>query len=155
MISMQIEILGYSESDFDSLLKIFDQNVPEYFDQSERDDFVHYLKEETQLYFVAVLDGEIVGCGGINYAKSDKNAAVISWDMIAPQHHGKGIGTQLLQHRIDILKKQEEINKIIVRTSQHTDIFYQKMGFERLYTKKDYWAPGIDLYYMEMAIPSV
>ncbi|MGB0429512.1 MAG: GNAT family N-acetyltransferase [Bacteroidia bacterium] len=149
---MNLEILPFKQEYVNSLLKIFDQNVPEYFDQSERDDFAHYLKEETELYYVATLEGEIVGCGGINYAKSDKNAAVISWDMIAPQHHGIGIGKQLLLDRIDMLKKQEGINKIIVRTSQHTYIFYQKMGFELLYTKKDYWAPGIDLYNMEMNI---
>jgi N-acetylglutamate synthase-like GNAT family acetyltransferase len=94
--------------------------------------------------------GLIVGAGGINYEPQSK-AAVISWDIIKPTEHGKGIGRKLTQHRIQHINTQPDIEKIIVRTSQHTYEFYKKMGFKLLKVEKDYWADGFDLYWMEQA----
>jgi N-acetylglutamate synthase-like GNAT family acetyltransferase len=60
-------------------------------------------------------EGKIVGAGGIKY-KPQSKAAVISWDMIKPTEHGKGIGRKLTQHRIQHINTKPDIEKIIVRT---------------------------------------
>jgi hypothetical protein len=39
-----------------------------------------------------------------------------------------------------------------VRTTQLTDQFYAKMGFQLERTEKDFWAKGLDLYQMRMNI---
>jgi len=74
---------------------------------------------------------------------------LISWDIIKPNQHGKGIGTKLTQHRIQYINTKPDLEKILVRTSQHTYQFYEKMGFKFLKVEKDYWAEGFDLYEME------
>ena len=111
---------------------------------------VHYLENETEDYFVVEELGEIVGAGGINYEPQTKTA-VISWDIIKPNQHGKGIGRKLTQHRIQHIHTKPDIEKIVVRTSQHTYKFYEKMGFKLLKVEKDYWAEGFDLYEMEQS----
>ncbi len=109
----------------------------------------HYLDNETEDYFVVEQDSKIIGCGGINY-EPGINAAIISWDIIHPNYQGFGIGEKLLLYRIKEIKNDAIYKKIIVRTSQHTFKFYNKLGFKLLKTTKNYWAKGIDLYYMAL-----
>lgn len=143
-----MKIRSYIPSDQAAVLQLFDSNTPQYFDETERAGLVHYLENETEDYFVMEEQGEIVGAGGINYEPQTKTA-VISWDIIKPSEHGKGIGRKLTQHRIQHINTKADIEKIIVRTSQHTYEFYKKMGFKLLKVEKDYWAEGFDLYWME------
>ena len=143
-----MKIRSYIPSDQAAVLQLFDSNTPQYFDETERAGLVHYLENETEDYFVMEEQGEIVGGGGINYEPQTKTA-VISWDIIKPSEHGKGIGRKLTQHRIQHINTKADIEKIVVRTSQHTYEFYEKMGFKLLKVEKDYWAEGFDLYWME------
>lgn len=142
-------IREYIKSDFDSLLNLLILNTPKYFAPEEEQDFVEYLSEKRDLYFIAEENGAIVGCGGINRSVDGKTA-FISWDMVHPGHQGKGIGATLTKYRIEVAKNITGIEKIVVRTSQHAFKFYEKMGFTLFETTKDYWAPGFDMYYMEM-----
>ncbi|HET8859292.1 GNAT family N-acetyltransferase [Marivirga sp.] len=143
-----MKIRPYIASDKAAVLQLFDLNTPQYFDEAERADLIHYLDNETEDYFVVEDEGEIVGAGGINNELQSKTA-IISWDIIKPNQHGKGIGRKLTQHRIQHINTKPEIEKIIVRISQHTDKFYEKMGFKLLKVEQDYWAKGFDLYEME------
>jgi len=145
---LKAPIRPYTQKDKNVVLHLFDLNVPSYFSANERFDLANYLENEIEFYFVIEMDNKIVGCGGINL-DATKTKGIISWDIIHPEYHNKKLGTALLKHRIDILNKMPNIHSIIVRTSQHTYLFYQKQGFELLETTKDYWAPGFDLYYME------
>lgn len=146
-----MKIRPYTENDFNSLLTLLRLDTPQYFAPEEEQDYVEYLREKRDLYFVAEENSEIIGCGGINRSDDDKTA-FIAWDMVHPAHHGKGIGALLTKHRIDIIKSTPGIEKIVVRTSQHVFKFYEKLGFTLTETTKDYWAPGFDMYYMEMAL---
>lgn len=130
------------------LLELLRLNTPKYFAPEERADFDRYLNVETEDYFVALNpEGEIVGCGGINYFPQEQLAR-ISWDMVHPQWQGKGAGSKLLQYRMDLLRQTEGIYTIMVRTTQLVFPFYAKNGFALTETAKDYWAPGFDLYTM-------
>ena len=144
-------IRNYTPADKDQLLELIRLNTPAYFSASEEQDFSNYLDEEREDYYVVEQEGKVVGCGGINYIPAEQTA-VISWDMFHPQVQGKGLGRQLVLHRIEKVKTAPLYNRLIVRTSQHTDEFYLKMGFQLKEVVKDYWAPGFDLYYMEMAL---
>ena len=141
----------YCQSDQSQLLELLRLNTPKYFGHSEAPDFVEYLDKKLEDYFVVEKDSAIIGCGGINYQKENK-IAVISWDMIHPDFHGQGIGGALLQFRIDKIKGNTEIQKIIVRTSQFAHVFYGKGGFNLIEIVDDYWADGIHLYRMEMVV---
>ncbi len=145
---MKPSIRPYTAKDKNSVLDLFDLNVPSYFSSEERLELEYYLENEIDYYFVIEMDNLIVGCGGINF-EITKTKGIISWDIIHPEFQNKKLGTALLLYRLDALKNMPGIVKIIVRTSQHTYQFYQKKGFELLETTKDYWAQGFDLYYLE------
>ena len=142
-------IRKYSYKDKPKLIELLRQNIPEYFDSSEEGDFENYLDTEVEDYFVYEENFEVIGGGGINYFPTEKLAR-ISWDMIHPKSHGKGIGKKLTQFRINHLKGNPEIEVIVVRTSQFAYKFYEKMGFELEKVEKDFWAKNFDLYQMRI-----
>ncbi len=126
-------------------------NIPYYFAQSEESDFTAYLDNHAEDYFVVEENGQLIGSGGINYFVDDRLAR-ISWDIIHPDFHGKGIGRKLTQYRIDHIKKNPDISVIVVRTTQLVYQFYQKLGFGLEKTEKDFWAEGFDLYQMTLRL---
>jgi ribosomal-protein-alanine N-acetyltransferase len=141
-------IRAYSESDKPEVIKLLQLNTPEYFDPSEEIEFIDYLDNKIEDYFVVLRKSKIVGAGGINYFP-DENMSRISWDMIHPDYQGKGVGKELIQYRIELIKaSSKNIELIVVRTSQLTYKFYKKMGFELDKIEKDFWAKGFDLYQM-------
>jgi ribosomal-protein-alanine N-acetyltransferase len=141
----------YRTADFNEILGLFLENCPKYFDPSEQKDLIFYLENEIEQYYVIALNDEIIGAGGINFSQ-DKSSAIISWDFIKPEHHGKGYGQKLLAHRLTFVRAIQGVKSITVRTSQLTDKFYAKSGFIVIDQKKDYWAPGYDLVQMSMNI---
>ena len=142
-------IRPYSPEDKTQLLHLLKLNSPQYFDPSEEADYIHYLDHELEDYFVVEEAGQIIGCGGINYFQDEKTAR-ISWDMLHPDFQGKGIGSRLLQHRIDHIRKNPDYHHIVVRTSQMAFKFYEKGGFRLETVQQDFWAPGFDLYQMRI-----
>ena len=142
-------IRNYTKKDKSTLIELLRQNTPEYFDPSEEREFINYLDNEVEDYFVYEEHSKIIGAGGINYFMKD-NSARISWDMIASKSQGRGVGKKLTLHRINLLMRNPKIDIISVRTSQHAYKFYEKLGFEIEKIEKDYWAKNFDLYLMEM-----
>lgn len=148
MTTKNSTIRAYDANDKATLLHLLELNTPKYFAPSEKEDLEHYLESEIELYYVLSVEGKIVGCGGINF-EQEKTVGIISWDIIHPDYQGKSLGSLLLQHRLKHLKSMETIEKIIVRTSQFTHLFYEKQGFELKEIILNYWSEGFDLYYME------
>ncbi|MEZ5173887.1 MAG: GNAT family N-acetyltransferase [Bacteroidia bacterium] len=143
-----LNIREYKVSDKNQLLEILKLNIPEYFAESELADLEAYLENNVEKYFVAEIDSQLVGGGGINFEKELKTAK-ISWDFIHPLQQGRGIGFNLLKHRLQILNAIEGIENIKVRTSQLAYKFYEKSGFVLQEVIPDYWAKGFDLYVMK------
>jgi GNAT superfamily N-acetyltransferase len=144
-------IRPYKQEDKDDVLKLLYLNTPKYFDPSEEDGFVHYLDHEREDYFVVDDQGTLIGAGGINY-EDGYQTGIISWDLVHPDYQGKGIGRSLVQHRIEVMKGKPGLTSIRVRTTQLTDQFYTKMGFQLEKTEKDFWAKGLDLYQMNLKL---
>lgn len=142
-------IRKYSSSDKPQILELLKLNTPEFFAVSEEKDLKQYLENEVEDYFVVEENTKIIGAGGINYVPKEK-IATISWDIIDPNSQGKGIGRKLTQHRIDQLKGNQKVDSIVVRTSQLTYKFYEKMGFTLEKVEKDFWAKNFDLYQMKL-----
>lgn len=142
-------IRPYKISDKSKVIELFRQNTPEYFDPSEEKDLESYLDNEIEDYFVFEERSEIIGAGGINYFPENKTARM-SWDIIAKNSQGQGIGKKLTQYRIQHLNANSNAELIIVRTTQLAYKFYEKMGFELDKIEKDFWAKNFDLYQMQM-----
>lgn len=109
----------------------------------EENDLIDYLENEREEYYVIEFDGRIIGSGGINFFEGD--CARLSWDMIHPEFHKKGLGNKLIDFRLKRLKELN-ISNISVRTSQFAYEFYLKNGFTIVEIVEDYWAEGFDLY---------
>ena len=146
-----MQIRPYSSSDKPALLELLRLNTPQYFAPEEEQDFIEYLDKWLEYYFVLEDDGKILGCAGINTADNG-TTAVLSWDIIHPDSQGKGVGSRLTQYRLDLAKTMPVVEMIRVRTSQLVYPFYDKFGFELKNIAKDYWAPGLDMYFMEMPV---
>lgn len=147
-------IRKFQTPDTPRLLELLRLNTPDYFSESEEDDFVYYLKHEIEHYFVLLVDDKITGCGGFNLSE-DQQTGKISWDIFHPEIQGKGFGTALTNYRIERMKEIDSIKKISVRTSQLVYPFYAKFGLELKEIVKDYWAAGFDLYRLEADVEFV
>lgn len=143
-----IIIREYLPADKDAVMNLIRLNIPDFFAAEEESDLSKYLEKEIEFYYVLLVDGQIVGCGGINFAEN-RTIGKISWDIIHPTFQGKKLGTKLLKHRISVLKTIDSVQKITVRTSQLTYRFYEKHGFVLNEIKKDYGSEGFDMYSME------
>jgi ribosomal protein S18 acetylase RimI-like enzyme len=141
-------IRPYASADREKVLELLRLNTPAYFSPDEEKDLIHYLDHHLENYFVVEADNKLLGCGGFNAVDSPQTMR-ISWDIIHPEHHGKGIGSELTAFRIQQINTIEGVRMIEVRTSQMACRFYEKQGFQLREVIKDYWAEGFDLYRME------
>lgn len=144
-------IESYHKKDKQALIQLFWLNTPKDFDASEEEGFIQFL-DEIEYYYVFREDETILGCGGFALGDDGVGTARLCWYMVHPEHHKKGVGGQIVQYCIEIIKNLGGIYLIVVRTSQTAFLFYQKQGFNLSYTKPNFWAPGFDLYHMEQTI---
>ena len=151
MTQSTYHILIYQVEHKAQLLELLVLNTPQYFAPEEATDFNNYLDNEVDDYFTVSLDNTIIACGGINYFPEERKAH-ISWDMVHPDYQRQGIGTLLLQHRIKHIHSLNNIDTIIVNTSQLAQAFYARLGFIKILEEKNYWAEGIDLIRMQMLV---
>ena len=141
-------IRPYTHGDREAVFEILALNTPTYFAPEEHDDFARYLDRHARHIWVAEKHptGRVIACGG----SDDGESGVLGWGMVRPEEQGKGVGRALTAHRIAALR-QLGAKRIGVRTSQLACVFYEKMGFVLRETQSNYWAPGFDLYSMELA----
>jgi [ribosomal protein S18]-alanine N-acetyltransferase len=144
----ELIIREYKSSDKQTVLNLLRLNTPGYFSPQEESDLVYYLENEIEYYFVVEINKQTVGSGGFNFS-GDKTTGIISWDILHPDFQRKSIGSILLKYRIVKIKEFKDVQKVIVRTSQLSYKFYEKLGFKLIDILKDYWADGYDLYKME------
>ncbi|MBX7152950.1 GNAT family N-acetyltransferase [bacterium] len=144
----------FTENDYDALIAIFKLNTPKFFDPNEQKDFETYLKDYAAYYFVIELDGKIAGGGGLKF-QNDKKIVRISWDLLHPDFQSRGLGSELLRHRLNWLGEHMDqhpnLQKIESWTSQVSVKFYEKFGFVTREIKKNFWGAGLDLYLTEKA----
>ena len=134
----------YEPSDLEPLRNVFFSNIPPYFEKAEWDDFEDFLKNDIVgdcYYDVAVLDGQVVGAGGI--ALNEDGTVSLCWGMIDKTQHKKGFGIQLLEHRLRWAESTFPGHPVTLSTSQHTDGFLKNTGlslqrWSKIYGLKDF-----------------
>ena len=141
-------IRSYTPDDFSKVMDIFKMNVPDFFDEKEEADLIHYLGDNSETYFVVELNGEIVGAGGHHYPLP--GVGRLSWDFFNPSVRGKGWGKKLINRSLEEIRKKKHVKRMEVWTSQKSYGFYAKFGFNVHRVEKNFWAKGLDLYHMEM-----
>jgi len=144
-------IRRYTESDREKVLTLLRLNTPNYFSESEESDFIYYLDDHSENFYLIEEDDKILACGGFNLLNEGKLVR-ISWDIVHPSQQGKGLGTKLTKFRLEKIKTMKTVSIIEVRTSQFADKFYEQFGFVTKEVINDYWAKGFDLYRMDQVI---
>ena len=144
---------SYRLEDQAGCLALFDSNTPRFFDASERDSFVGFLQDQALRwpYQVIELDGRIVGCGG-HAVEADGVSVALCWGMVDNDLHGQGLGRVLTEARIAAARATPGIARVILNTSQHTQGFYARFGFEAEKVTPDGYAPGIDRWDMVLKL---
>ena len=141
----------YQLTDKAELIKIFRLNTIKYFHPDEEKEFVSYLNKMGTTYFAIEKDKKIIGGVGYEIRKSDKSGR-INWIFLDPALHNSGIGKLVAEQIIEILKSDPAVEKLIVRTSQLSYKFFEKLGYSLVEIEKDYWAQGLDLNLMEQKL---
>ncbi len=140
-------IRKYITSDKEKLLEVFRENVPSFFDPKEEILSNHYLDKHPDTYWTMEVENKIVGGIGHYFDQRD-NSGQITWIFFDPDYSGQGLGKQAMEHCLAILEANPKLEKLSVRTSQLVYGFFEKFGYKLQLTEKDYWGPGLDLYYM-------
>ena len=113
-------------------------------------------------WFVAERKGELVGCFRVAVHDLDCQEVVLlsSWIAIKSQYQHKGIGTQLWQRAIEIVKNYwQKRNKKIVSVITDTGIenkiaqnFYKKLGFKKV-AFLSIWQEGKSIFFIKKLPP--
>lgn len=145
-----MEFRCYRSSDLDAVVAIFRSNIPKYFGPAEEQGLRDFLSEYAEDYFVLLLDGEIVGSGGI--ALNEDKTVSLCWGMVRADHMGTRPGVKLTDFRINLARERFGGLPLVIETSQHTERFDEKFGFVTTEHTPNGYGPGIDICKMRAEI---
>jgi ribosomal protein S18 acetylase RimI-like enzyme len=159
-IEINFQIRHYTINDKDACMLAFKSNMPIYFAEHEVPDFESWLDRLNEHeaddatsyerhYYVGVLEGKIVGCGGFGYDKN-KNEATLAWGLLHAQVQKKGFGKALLTYRLQRIKSLYPNCSVMLDTTQKTYEFFERYGFVVEKIMENSYAPGLHRYDMRL-----
>ncbi len=145
----------YSPADASDCLSVFDSNVPNYFASCERADFQRFLNDLAIQYTYQVIEesGRVIACGGLSIDAA--GVAGFCWGMVLRARHRQGLGRQLAVARLQQAFQHPGIKRIELSTSQHTQAFYQRLGFSVSRVVPNGHGPGLDAVEMTMPVNDI
>lgn len=107
------------------------------------------LSQPTRRYFVAQIDGAIVGYAGSFVLSPEADVQTMG---VAADQRGRGIGALLLTTLIEQAIQAQATQLILeVRSDNAAAIaMYQRFGFERISSRPNYYAPDVDALIMRL-----
>ncbi len=142
----------YTPADRSTCIAILDSNMPRFFSDQDRTEFLAFLATPVKMYHVLEeRPGHIIGCGGIA-TRSQERIGVLTWGMIHPRYHRRGWGSLLAFLRLSQFTAYPEMQKIILNTSQETVGFYEKLGFHTTDFVANFYGEGLHCYKMEQPL---
>lgn len=133
----------YRPSDIDKVAALLLSNIPKYFVPAEEQELREYLAEHPEDYYVMESGGEVVGAGG--FAVNKDGSIGLCWGMVRNDLIGTGLGKRLTLFRMEKAREKLGDRPFMISTSQHTEGFYQRLGFRTIEHIPDGFAPGIDI----------
>ena len=97
----------------------------------EMSEFLNRFHSERDGFWVAVIDGKVVGSIAIDGIKSETEGAHLRWFIVAPEYLGTGIGNALIKRAIEFCRIAN-FNKVYLWTFAGLDAarhLYEKEGF--------------------------
>lgn len=156
---MAATIRKYEPTDRASCIEIFNSNCPQYFDPTEiggletwlngqDSGIITYNTSAADSFSVLELDSRVIGCGGYYIVKGEECANLV-WGMVHHDFHGQGMGKELLLYRLDEIRQLYPQYPVQMDTTQHTFLFFEKLGFVVTSITKDAYGPSLDRYDMK------
>jgi ribosomal protein S18 acetylase RimI-like enzyme len=147
---MNFTFREYTPADLPGCLEVFTSNIPEFFSEEEREEFIAFLDRSPGRYGVVVdAHGQIVGCGGIAASRTDPQGADLTWGMIHHALHRQGIGRVLMRGRLSWIEAMPNVTVVYLNTSHLTEAFYEKFGFRTVKRIPNGYRPGLHRCDME------
>ncbi|MDH7614686.1 GNAT family N-acetyltransferase [Vibrio cholerae] len=94
----------------------------------------HYREQDRSAYFVALLEGKVVGGGGIAPFAGHTDLCELKKLFLLPTSRGHGVGRALSEHCLNFAKQQGYAKCYLDTLSSMTQAIklYQQLGFEHL-----------------------
>jgi [ribosomal protein S18]-alanine N-acetyltransferase len=140
---MQLQFTSYSPLDFEDCMAIYASVGGAYFIPENRGEFSGFLGRGDKRYFVGRIDRLAVACGGFYLKQPD--LAVLTWGIVHQAYQQRGLGRELLLYRLQAVM---EAGAIEIHTSQLTEGFYQRFGFNRTLLIENGFGEGIHEVHM-------
>lgn len=125
-------------------------NTPEFFARCEVSEFEKFLDNLRDPYVVVEDQGAAVACGGWRFRPD--GAAALCWGMVRRADHRGGIGTLLIRERLRLIREQSRASRVVLVTSQHSQLFFERFGFVAIASVGGGFAPGLDSVEMRLDI---
>jgi GNAT superfamily N-acetyltransferase len=144
------KIRAYQPSDHSRCAEIFLANEdrgfvpPEYLAE-----FEEFLEDERILKLVLEVSDAIVGIGGIQYWMT-WNRAFLSFGLIHPDFHRRGLGSILLLSRLVLLELTDQPLAVLLQATDHSRPFFEKVGFGSVPAGQD--AHGSSFYNCHLSL---
>lgn len=118
-------------------------------DRWSAEQFWSELAQSTRRYVVACDDDGITGYAGVFILPPDADVQTIA---VSPAAQGHGLGARLLEQLIELAADAGCQQLILeVRSDNASAIgLYERFGFERISSRKDYYAPNVDALVMRL-----
>ncbi len=116
----------------------FDLNF-EYQVATELSEFLIRFNEASDGFWLAILDGKIVGSVAIDSSSGSTEGARLRWFIVAPECQGHGVGQALMREAINFCKKAN-LSRVCLWTFCGLDAaryLYEKYGFTLCKEHKD------------------
>ncbi|KOO05459.1 GNAT family N-acetyltransferase [Vibrio nereis] len=116
-------------AEFGAIGEGFGPSDPEVLAMSE-----HYSLANKSRYFVATLDGKVVGGGGIAPFNHSEHACELKKLFLLPESRGLGLGKKLSEQCLEFAKQQEFTSCYLDTLNTMTSAIklYEHLGFEHL-----------------------
>ena len=117
-----------------------------------RDELRRFLSITSAEGVAAESDGTIAGFA-IGYLSRAKVAHVVTLD-VDPSRRREGLGRSLLEELLERFARHgaRRVRLEVSTENRGAIAFYEKLGFSRLGTIRDYYSPGADAFEMEKVL---
>jgi GNAT superfamily N-acetyltransferase len=148
-----MEIREYTRKNRLACLRVLDSNIPGFFKPEARDDFTDYLDElDTPGHTFFVLENHaklVLACSGV-YIFPGAVLASLHWGMVARAYHRTGLGSALLEYRLNWLRETAIVQEVLLSTTQSSSAFFERFGFAIEKTLENH--DGIGVHQVEMRL---
>lgn len=145
-----LDFQQYTKADESACLSLFGQNCPQYFAVNERDDYLEFLTDIPQGYYIAYDENQPLAAFGFRVHEHNGHGS-INWIMVAQNCHGLGIGKQMMDS-VAILAKTNLVTNIDIAASHLSAPFFAHFGAKQVQYIENGWGEGMHRIDMSLLI---